>query len=266
MIMNGGSVRHRPPSDTSSFMPIPSVTRRNFLSAAVLGSAALGLLPRRAQAEAPNVSEPESDWFYSQSEWNAVPFTALLRAKRTVKQLFDMTAPDGEMLTAHIHNALTGLERGFGIPKDKILVVAALRSHATLLNFDDDAWKKYQLGVGYGINDPMTGKPAQRNVFYTSTLSPDGKYASDDPNDPRSIESDSSLQALQRRGVQLLCCHMATEAIARYAVKRLKLQASPETVARDLLAHLLPGVIVVPSMVSAIPLLEKKGDFAYLRL
>ena len=247
-------------------MLIPGVTRRKFLSAAAFGSAVLGLLPRRAQAEAPNVPEPESDWFYSQSEWNPAPFTALLRARRTIKQLFDMTAPDGEMLTDHIHNALTGMERGFGIPKDKILVVAALRSHATLLNFDDDAWKKYQFGVGYGINDPKTDKPAERNIYYASILAPDGKYASDDPNDPRSIESDSSLQAIQRRGVQMLCCHMATEAIAHYAVKRLKLQASPETVAQDLLAHLLPGVIVVPSMVSAIPLLEKKGDFAYLRL
>lgn len=226
----------------------------------------LGLLPRRAQAQTPNAPEPESDWFYSQSEWNVAPFTALLRARRTVKQLFDMTSTEGEMLTDHVHNALTGLERGFGIPKEKILVVAALRAHATLLNFDDEAWKKYQFGVGYGINDPKTGKPAQRNIYYTSTMSLDGHYASDDPNNPQAIESDSSIQAIQRRGVQLLCCHMATEGAAHYAVKRLKLQATPESVAQDLLAHLLPGVIVVPSMVSAIPLLEKKGDFAYLRL
>jgi hypothetical protein len=247
-------------------MSIPPVTRRNFLSTAALGSAALGLLPRGASAETAAVSKSLPDWFSSQTEWDTASFNHLLRARRTVKQLFDVTAPDGEMLTAHVHNALTGLERGFGIPKEKILVVAALRSGATILNFDDDAWKKYELGAGYTVKDPATGKPAERNIYFASTLAPDGKYASDDPNDPRSIESDTSLQAIQRRGVQLLCCHAAVEAIAGYAVERLKLQASQETVARDLVAHRLPGVLVVPSMVSAIPMLETHGRFAYLRL
>ena len=237
-------------------MSIPPVTRRNFLSTAALGSAALGLLPRGASAETAAVSKSLPDWFSSQTEWDTASFNHLLRARRTVKQLFDVTAPDGEMLTAHVHNALTGLERGFGIPKEKILVVAALRSGATILNFDDDAWKKYELGAGYTVKDPATGKPAERNIYFASTLAPDGKYASDDPNDPRSIESDTSLQAIQRRGVQLLCCHAAVEAIAGYAVERLKLQASQETVARDLVAHRLPGVLVVPSMVSAIPMLD----------
>ncbi len=247
-------------------MPIPPFTRRNFLSTAALGSAALGWQPRNASAEAAAVSTSQADWYASQTEWDAASFNNLLRARRTVKQLFDVTAPDGEMLTAHVHNALTGLERGFGIPKEKILVVVALRSHATLLNLDDYAWKKYQLGAGYKVKDPATGKPAERNIYFASILAPQGKYASDDPNDPRSIESDSSLQAIQRRGVQLLCCHVAIEGTAHYAVKRLKLQASQEAVAQDLLAHLLPGVLVVPSMVSAIPLLETHGRFAYLRL
>lgn len=247
-------------------MSIPPVTRRNFLSTAALGSAALGLLPCSAPAETAAVSKGHADWYASQTEWDAASFNHLLRARRTVKQLFDVTTPDGEMLTDHVHNALTGLERGFGIPKDKILAVAALRAGATILNFDDEAWKKYQLGAGYKVKDPVTGKPAERNIYFASTIAPDGKYASDDPNDPRSIESDSSLQAIQRRGVQLLCCHVAIEGTAHYAVKRLKLQASQETVAQDLLAHLLPGVLVVPSMVSAIPLLETHGRFAYLRL
>ena len=247
-------------------MPIPKVTRRNFLSTAALGSAALGWLPRNASAGTAAVSNSQPDWFAKQSEWDAAPFNHLLRARRTLKQLFDVTAPDGEALADHVHNALTGLERGFGIPKDKIMVVAALRAGATILNFDDDAWKKYQLGAGYKVNDPATGKPAERNIYFASTVATDGKYASDDPNDPRSIESDPSLQSIQRRGVQLLCCHVAVEGTAHYAVKRLKLQVSQETVAQDLLAHLLPGVMVVPSMVSAIPLLETHGRFAYLRL
>lgn len=247
-------------------MSTSKVSRRNFLSTAALGSAVLGWLPRQAHAATPPSTQVEADWFFSQTEWNAAAFNQLLRARKTIKQLFDMKDPDGEMLVVHVHNAMTGLERGFGIPSEKILVVAALRAKANLLLFDDYAWRKYQLGVAYKVKDPKTGKPAERNIFYRSTMASDGKYASDDPNDPRSIESDSSIQAIQRRGVQMLCCHMATEGIASYAVKRLKLKVSQETVAQDFLAHLIPGVLVVPSMVSAIPMLETHGRFAYLRL
>ena len=240
-------------------MATPQLTRRNFLSTAALGSAALGLLPREGHAE-------DAEIFYSRADWDFAAFNKLLRARRTVKQLFDVTEPDGEMLAIHVDNSLVGLERGFGVPKDRILVVAALRAGANLMNFDDYAWKKYQIGATFKIDDPVTRKRAERNIYYASTESPDGKYASDDPNDRRSIGWDWSLQGIQRRGVQLLSCHVATEFQARSIVEALKLNVGPETVARDLIAHMLPGVIAVPSMVSAIPMLETKGNFAYLRL
>ncbi len=243
-------------------MPLKHVSRRNFLATAAFGTAAaassLGL-SQPAQPEEPHT-------FYAQGEWDAGGFHRLLRARRTIKQVFDTTSPDGENLALHIQNALTGLERGFGIPSKQIMMVAALRAGANILNFDDYAWKKYQLGAGYNVIDPTTKKPAERNIYLPSKVAPDGKYATDDPNDPRSIDKDWSMQGLQRRGVHFLSCHVATEGAARYAVKQLKLQVGQETVARDLLAHMLPGVISVPSMVSAIPMLEIQGRFAYLRL
>lgn len=234
------------------------VSRRKFLTTAALSSAAMGL-SQTSPPEEPNT-------FYAHGDWNAPAFTRLLRARRSIKQLFDATSPDGENLALHIHNALTGLERGFGIPSKQIMMVAALRAGANVLNFDDYAWKKYRLGTALKINDPVTGKPAERNIYFASRVAPDGKYATDDPNDPHSIDKDWTLQALQQRGVQFLSCHVATEGMAGSAVKRLKLSVSPEAVARDLVAHMLPGVISVPSMVSAIPMLEVQGHFAYLRL
>lgn len=234
------------------------VTRRKFLSTAALSSAALGL-PTTAPAE-------EAETFYGRSDWDASGFRKLLRAKKSIKQLFDATAPDGESIALHVHNSLTCLERGFGIPKNQILVVAAFRAAANILNFDDYAWQKYQLGAAFHVIDPVTGRPAERNIYFASKIAPDGKYATDDPNDSRSIDRDWSLQSMQRRGVQLLSCHVATEGAAEDAVKRLKLQVSQEAVSHDLVAHMLPGVISVPSMVSAIPMLEIHGHFAYLRL
>jgi hypothetical protein len=243
-------------------MPSIHVSRRKFLTAAAVSSAAAashGVLAQTAQPQEPNT-------FYAQGDWNSAAFRKLLRARRSIKQMFDTTSPDGENLALHIHNSLTGLERGFGIPSEQIMMVAALRAAANVLNFDDYAWKKYQLGAELKLNDPVTGKPAERNIYFASKNAPDGKYRTDDPNDPHSIDKDWSLQALLRRDVQFLSCHVATEGMARSAVERLKLPVSQETVARDLLAHTIPGVISVPSMVSAISMLENHGHFAYLRL
>lgn len=245
-------------------MPIRDVSRRKFLSTAALGSAAIAMAPVSASADA-HAAAAEPDWYYTQKEWDSADFEKLVHARRTIKQIFDMTDANGDWLVAHVHNSLTGLERGFGIPKNKILAVVTLRGFATAMNLDDYAWKKYQVGAGFNIKDPKTKKPLERNIFYASAMSPDGKY-DPDPDNPKSIENDSSLQSLQRRGVQILCCHVAIEAIAQSAVRRLKLKQSQEEVAQDLLAHLVPGLMVVPSMVSAISILETQGRFTYLRV
>jgi hypothetical protein len=235
------------------------VSRRNFIGTAALGAAALTARAQISPTE-------EADIFYGKDDWNAAAFRKLLRERRQIKQIFDVTQPDGENFALHIHNSLTGLERGFGISSDKICMVAALRSDANILNFNDYVWKKYRLGELFKINDPTTGKPAERNIYYPSHSAQNGKYATDDPNDPRSIDRDTSIASVQQLGVQLLCCHVATEGEANCAVKQLGLKESQETVARDMLAHTLPGVLVVPSMVSAIPVLETHGKFTYLRL
>ena len=235
------------------------ISRRTFIGTAALGAAAL-------TARAQTSPTTEADIFYAKDDWNAAAFRKLLHERRQIKQIFDVTEPDGENLALHIHSCLTGLERGFGISSDKICMVAALRSEANILNFNDYVWKKYRLGELFKVNDPATGKPAERNIYYPSHSAQNDKYATDDPNDPRSIDQDPSIASVQQLGVQLLCCHVATEGEANCVVKQLGLKESQETVARDMLAHTLPGVLVVPSMVSAIPMLETQGKFTYLRL
>jgi len=251
-------------------MSTSHVSRRKFLTTAMLSSAIAGSAAFHPSAFGLSSTEqaetPEPNTFYAQGDWDATAFNKLLRARRSMKQMFDATAPDGEGLALHIQNALTGLERGFGIPKKQVLMVAALRAAANILNFDDYAWKTYELGAGFHVIDPATKKPAERNIYLQSKHAPDGKYVTDDPNDRRSIDRDWSLQGLQRRGVQFLSCHVATEGTAGNAVERLNLKVSQEAVAQDLLAHMLPGVISVPSMVSAISMLEIHGHFAYIRL
>jgi hypothetical protein len=81
--------------------------------------------------------------------------------------------------------------------------VAGLHGDANLLNYDDYIWNKYKIGEWLNVVDPATRKPAAKNLFYRSKDGLKGESASKDPDDPDSIYQDTSMQALQVRGVQL---------------------------------------------------------------
>ncbi len=127
-------------------------------------------------------------------------------------------------------------------------------------------WEKYKIGAGLKINDPKTGKPATRNFFYASANGNPPVYTSKDPNDPASSYHDTSIQALQRRGVQFLSCHTATEAQAAGIIRFLKLTQTQDEVVKDMQSHVLPGVLIVPSMVAALAMLQSEGHFSYITI
>ena len=114
------------------------------------------------------------------------------------------------------------------------------------------------------MQDPKTGQPAVRNPFFTSRAAPEMHYATQDPDDENSLFQDTSIQALQLRGVQFLCCHTATEEQSRALIKQFALSQQPEEVVKDLLGHTAPGVLVVASMVSAIALVQSEGHYSYI--
>jgi intracellular sulfur oxidation DsrE/DsrF family protein len=232
-----------------------TLSRRSFVSVAAAGMAAL---------TAPSALEAER--IYHTGDWQMPEFNTLLKTKYEIKQSFDITAIDDGNAFDHMTNSLNGLHFGFGIPYEKIKIVAAIRSKATVMNFNDAMWEKYQIGAWLKVDDPKTKKPAVRNPFYASEYGSPAKYPSANPNDEKSFEEDGSIQALQQRGMQLLACHMAVGAMAEGAVKRLKLAVTKDAVTDELQKNLLPGVIVVPSMVSAIPMLQTKGQFSYIRM
>jgi intracellular sulfur oxidation DsrE/DsrF family protein len=232
-----------------------NISRRSFVSAAAAGMASLA---------GPSVVQAER--IYHTRDWQMPQFSALLKAKYEIKQMFDITAIDEGSAFDHMTNSLNGLHFGFGLPYEKIKIVAAIRSKATVMNFNDAMWEKYKIGEMSKTDDPKTKKPAVRNPFYASDYGSPAKYPSTDPNDEKSFEEDGSIQALQQRGVQLLACHMAIGAMAGATISRLKLTVSKDELVDELQKNLVPGVIVVPSMVSAIPMLQTKGQFSYLRM
>ena len=236
---------------------IENATRRSFVSRVTSGIATCGLfggVPRAAEAQL----------VWKASEWRLAEFQKLVNSHARVKQVFDVVQiGDGKALNS-IKNALNGLRFGFGVPEHQIKIVAGLHGSANMLNYDDYVWDKYKIGEWLNVTDPATGKPAVKNLFYRSKGGLQKESASKGPDDPDSIYQDTSMQALQARGVQFLSCHTALEEQVRVLIHRNKLTLSPEHIVRDMIAHTEPGVLVVAAMVAAIAVLQAEGRYAYI--
>jgi hypothetical protein len=195
-------------------------------------------------------------------DWKAEEFQELLHKTAHVRQVFDVTAINEGKFLNNIKNSLNGLAFGFGIAPKQVQIVAALHGAANMINYDDTMWAKYRIGEWLAVNDPQTGKPAVRNVFFPSKVAK--AQANEDPSDDKSSFQDKSVEGLQRRGVKFLSCHTATEEQAKVIVGRLKLAEEPEAVVKDLQAHAVPNVLIVPSMVASVALLQIDGHYSYI--
>ena len=227
------------------------MSRRSFVGSVGAGVAALGTLGASA-------SNAEAQFVYMPNDWHMAEFDKLLKSKARVKQLFDCEKLDNGDFLSPIKNSINGLQFGYNIPADQIKMVGALRGSANLINFDDSMWEKYQLGEYTKTDDPKTSKPAIRNPFFTRK-----EGLSKDPQDQKSMYQDYSAQAMMDRGMVFLSCHNATTHQAQGIIKKFGLKADVDEVVKDMQSHMLPGVISVPAMVSAIAMLQVDGKFAY---
>jgi hypothetical protein len=232
------------------------LTRRSLVGHAAIGLATFGAMTAPASAQL----------VYRSTDWNIADFNRLIKNPARVKQVFDEIQIGGGRFLNNIKNSLNGLHFGFNIPADQIKIVSAMHGPANMLNFDDYVWNKYRIGEWLKIDDPLTGQPSVRNPFLVSKAGPDMRRGSQDPNDENSSFQDTSIQALQARGVQLLSCHTATEEQARVLIKQYGLAQQPEEIAKDLLVHTVAGVLVVPAMDAAIALLQSEGRYSYVTI
>jgi hypothetical protein len=234
-----------------------NITRRSLLSRAAVGFTTIGLF-----SAAPPISEGQLVW--KASEWKLAEFLKLVNDPARIKQVYDVVQiGDGKFLN-NIKNSFNGLQFGFGITEGQVKIVAALHGPANLLNYDDYIWEKYQIGEWLNVTDPANGKPAVKNLFYNSKIGLKRDTGAKDPDDLDSIYQDTSVQALQSRGAQFLSCHTALEEQVRALISHRNLLQSPEDVVKDMLAHTVPGVLVVASMVAAIALLQAEGHYTYI--
>jgi intracellular sulfur oxidation DsrE/DsrF family protein len=235
-----------------------NVTRRSFVSCAAAGVTALGMFSGLSH-------EADAQLVWKTEDWKLAEFQKLVKDPARIKQVYDVTQiADGKFLN-NVKNSLNGLRFGFGVPEQQIKVAAALHGPTNMMNYDDYVWEKYQIGAWLKVTDPATDKPAVRNIFYKSTL-PATAASISDPNDRNSSFQDTAIETLQARGVQFLSCHTATEEQARALVKHNNLTQQPEEIVHDMLAHTVPGVLVVASMVAAVALLQAEGHYTYITL
>ncbi len=228
------------------------LNRRSFVG--ILGS---GLAAAATAGTTARVAEAQL--VYQREDWRHADFEKLLKDPARVKQVYDIKSIGEGKFLNNIKNSLNGFHFGFGIPVDQTKLVAAMHGPSNMLNFDDSMWEKYQLGAWLKVDDPKTGKPATRNIYLRKSAG-----ASTDPNDKSSIFQDTSIEALQTRGVQFLSCHTATEEQAHALIAQYALKASAEEIVKDLQSHTVPGVLIVPAMVASISLLQSEGRFTYI--
>jgi intracellular sulfur oxidation DsrE/DsrF family protein len=181
-----------------------------------------------------------------------------------VKQVYDVRAVGEGKFLNNVKNSLNGFRYGFGIANEQIKIAVALHGPSNALAFDDAMWQKYRLGEFVEVNDPGTGKPATRNVFFPAKASGAGNPQDSNLQDRNSKIQEHSIEALQGRGVKFLSCHTATEEQVEAMIKKFSLKAVAEEIVKDLQAHVLPGVLIVPAMVATVALLQSEGRFTYI--
>ena len=131
----------------------------------------------------------------------------------------------------------------YGIKESELETVMVFRHFAIPLVLGDAAWKKYQLGKVFKIDDPKTNKPAERNPFYAEAHEP--------------FLPDMALQKLIDRKVKVVACDMALGFYSNLVAKQMGLSA--EAVLKDWNATVFPGITHAPSGLVAIQGAVERG-------
>jgi len=197
------------------------------------------------------------------SDFDAAAFAKTVGRPAEIRQVVEAVAFRPSMLV-NVKNALNGLQFGFGYPAGSIAVALAGHGPSAVYAYADSVWSTYRLGEFFKLSD-AAGAPVVSNVFLQRRAPLDLRA---DPDDAASMYQDASIEMLQQRGLIVLTCHTAVEEQARAIVARGFAPSSMNAaeVAGDILTHLIPGAVVVPSMVAAIAVLQATYGYTYLTL
>jgi intracellular sulfur oxidation DsrE/DsrF family protein len=137
------------------------------------------------------------------------------------------------------------------------LAVAAVHGTAHHVLFSQAMWDKYDLAQ-------MAGAKTKRNDFIVEKT---GATEKDDHQDVNGFygPTNNNIVSLQKRGAVFVACHDSIHAIARGIASRESNSGLPaDAVAADLTNNLVPGVVLVPSVVAYLAELQD-ARFTYAK-
>jgi hypothetical protein len=209
--------------------------RRSFVAtlASLAGFALTGSSTGEAAVQAP--ANPAGQW----------DMTWLDQLKGQHKQVYDFGSADlaaDPRALRFARNFVDTFRDVYKLEFPDINTAVGISAPAFPMNASDRLWEKYQLGERSKIIDPVTKKPAVRNIFL------------DDGN--------QSVKAMQARGTLFWQCSVALGGVAQQLADARQLQVAD--VRADLIAGLNPGVRLVPSHVMALALVQERG-FSYMK-
>lgn len=211
-----------------------AASRRSFVAraAAMMGVAALGpSVPSVARGMAiDNAAAPRDE---------LEPWLVALNGKH--KQLFHAH----DKWTKGMEYAKRWLElysKEYGVPANMVNSVLAAHGKTGMTTYSDAVWDKYDVGTRFDVKDPATGQPARRNVFLAYNEKDDAP----------------GLMDAMKAGVVVLSCRTAMRGFAKSLADEHKFGSADE-IERDLTSSLIPGVVMVPTMVIAIGKAQERG-------
>jgi intracellular sulfur oxidation DsrE/DsrF family protein len=134
------------------------------------------------------------------------------------------------------------------------LSVSATHGSAHLALFNQEMWDKYDLAE-------KTGGVATRNTFIVEKP---GVVPTDDHENIAGFYGamNNNIISLQRRGAVFVACHDSIHAISRGL--QAKASKNADLIAADLTNNLIPGAVLVPSVVAFLAQLQRAG-FTYAK-
>ncbi len=224
--------------------------------AALTAVGALGSLTRTstlAAQSAPQLGSPE--------------YEAALKITGGIKGVFQSPALDAMSVSGdnvnhlqliQLKNWLNSFQFSYKEAPEDLHTLSTTFASANLLTYGDAVWEKYKLGEKYEITDPTTGAPAIRNLFWPSRFGPD---APKDITAKNNFYQDTGIEVLQQRGTIFLTCNNTLSGHAAAAVADGRAPADMEAadVATDIAANLVPGAVLVPSVVGEVSRAQMAG-------
>ena len=207
--------------------------RRGFINTLIGGAAAFGLssiivpLNSKAQTTTPaNAAEDAEKWL------------AQMEGKKH-KMVFDMCKHNNG---GPLSWALTLMDtyNDMGVPDTDLSIIIVLRYAGAPLALADPLWKKYGFGKRIELKDPETKVNALRNIFAKCKT-----------------EEDDCFELFQKRGGMICVCKKGLEHSAESMAESLKLDK--ETVKKEYLENVLPGIHLMPTGIWALNRAQELG-------